>query len=325
VTPHPSASAASLPHRSALAPLSPGRRPKVGLQLPEVERVVRWPELRSMARLAEAVGFDSLWYGDHLLYRDPELGSRGPWEAWSILAALAAVTEKIALGPLVACTAFHQPAILAKKAATVDEISGGRLILGLGAGWNEVEFRAFGLPFDHRVARFEEAFTIIRRLLREGRCDFRGQYYTVEEAELQPPPRPGGPPLLIGSTGTRMLAATLPHVDAWNIWYADYGNDPDGLAPFLERLDSLCRAVGRDPATLERTCAVLVGLPGGQGRPSGDPATRAVSPIRGDPAELAEVFRRFATLGIDHLQLVLDPIEEASIEALAPVLELLQA
>jgi alkanesulfonate monooxygenase SsuD/methylene tetrahydromethanopterin reductase-like flavin-dependent oxidoreductase (luciferase family) len=139
---------------------------KVGVQLPEVERVVRWPELRQMALTAEEAGFDSLWVGDHLLYRRP-LDVVGPWEAWSTLAALAAVTERVELGPLVASTSFHNPAMLAKKAATIDEISGGRLILGLGAGWNEAEYTAYGFPFDRRASRFEEAFTIIRDLLRD--------------------------------------------------------------------------------------------------------------------------------------------------------------
>src|SRR5919106_6729540 len=139
---------------------------RVGIQLPEVEREVRWPEYLAMARAAEEVGFDSIWLGDHLLYRDDDLGrERGPWDAWTLLAALAAVTERVQLGPLVACTAFHPPGVLAKAAATVDEISEGRLVLGLGAGWNETEFRAFGIPFDRRVSRFEEAFGIIRRLL----------------------------------------------------------------------------------------------------------------------------------------------------------------
>ena len=150
-------------------PPAPGRPLKVGVQLPEVERDVRWPEYLAMARRAEELGYDSLWYGDHLLYRrpgDPE--PRGPWECWTMLAALAAATNRVELGPLVASTSFHAPAMLAKKAATVDEISGGRLILGLGAGWNETEYRAFGFPFDHRISRFAEAFTIIRTLLREG-------------------------------------------------------------------------------------------------------------------------------------------------------------
>ena len=108
---------------------------KVGVQLPEVERAVGWDELRRMAQAAEAVGLDSVWVGDHFLYRFPDALPRGPWEAWSLLAALAAVTRRVEIGPLVACLTFHNPAVLAKAAATVDDISGGRLIVGVGAGW----------------------------------------------------------------------------------------------------------------------------------------------------------------------------------------------
>ena len=131
---------------------------RIGIQLPEVERDVRWPEYAAMARAAERAGFDSIWVGDHLLYRDDGRPERGPWEAWTLLAGLAAVTERVTIGPLVACAGFHAPAMLAKMAATVDEVSGGRLVLGIGAGWNRTEFDAFGLPFDHRASRFEEAF-----------------------------------------------------------------------------------------------------------------------------------------------------------------------
>ena len=120
-----------------------------------------------MGLAIEGLGFDSIWVGDHLLYETPE-GPVGPWEAWSLLAALAAVTKRVQLGPLVAATSFHNPAMFARKATTVDEVSGGRLIVGLGAGWNEVEYRAYGFPFDHRASRFEEAFTIILTLLRHG-------------------------------------------------------------------------------------------------------------------------------------------------------------
>src|ERR1051325_5424897 len=121
---------------------------KVGFQLPEIEREAPWVELREMAETADEVGLDSIWVGDHLLYRFPGAPPRGPWEAWSLLAALAAVTERVEIGPLVACAGFHPPGLLAKMAATIDEVSGGRFILGLGAGWNAREFAAFGLPFD---------------------------------------------------------------------------------------------------------------------------------------------------------------------------------
>jgi alkanesulfonate monooxygenase SsuD/methylene tetrahydromethanopterin reductase-like flavin-dependent oxidoreductase (luciferase family) len=138
----------------------------------------------AMAQAAERAGFDSIWLGDHLLYDLPSGETRGPWEVWTALAALASVTERVELGPLVASTSFHTPAMLAKLAATVDAISGARLILGLGAGWNEREYRAFGFAYDKRVSRFEEAFTIIRELLRTGRSDFHGAYYDVVDCVL---------------------------------------------------------------------------------------------------------------------------------------------
>jgi alkanesulfonate monooxygenase SsuD/methylene tetrahydromethanopterin reductase-like flavin-dependent oxidoreductase (luciferase family) len=297
------------------------RRPlRVGIQLPEVEREVRWPEYVAMARAAEAAGFDTIWLGDHLLYRYADGSARGPWEVWTLLAAIAASTSRIKLGPLVAATAFHAPAMLAKMAATVDEVSGGRLIVGLGAGWNDVEFRAFGFPFDHRISRFEEAFTIIRTLLREGRIDFDGQFFQARDCELLPgPTRPGGPPLMVGSIGPRMLEITLPYVEQWNVWYRQSNNTIDGLRPILAQVDEACRAVGRDPATLEKTSAVLIGMAGGSGR-----VTKyddgAIEPLEGSTSELAAALRRYADLGLAEVQLVVDPITLESIEALAPVL-----
>ena len=298
---------------------------KVGVQLPEVEREVRWPEYLAMGRRAEELGYDSIWYGDHLLYRRAgEAEAKGPWECWTMLAALAAVTNRIELGPLVASTSFHAPAMLAKKAATVDEISGGRLILGLGAGWNETEYRAFGFPFEFRIARFEEAFTIIRTLLREGAIDFEGTYYSARDCEIRPGgPRPGGPPILLGSTGERMLAIGAPYIDAWNAWFADTGNRPDGVAPLRARVDAAARAAGRAPASIERTVAVQVRLPGGRGRVQGDFAKSVVPPLEGPPEHLAQELRAYAGEGIGHVQLVLDPISLASLEAFAPVLEIL--
>jgi probable F420-dependent oxidoreductase len=301
---------------------SSGRPLRVGIQLPEVERVVRWPEYVAMARAAEAVGFDTLWLGDHLLYHWPGREPRGPWEVWTMLAALAASTSRIRLGPLVAATAFHAPAMLAKLAATVDEVSGGRLVLGLGAGWNETEFAAFGFPFDHRIDRFEEAFTIIRTLLRDGAIDFEGRYYQARDCELRPrPARPGGPPILIGSSGPRMLRITMPHADAWNVWYADIGNSPAGLPPYLERLDEACREVGRDPATVERSAAVQVSLPRGRGRRGGSGKGANLPSLAGSTDQIAEGLRAYARLGIAEVQLVVDPIDLGSIEALAAVLE----
>ena len=294
---------------------------KVGVQLPEIERVAPWRELARMAATAERVGFDSLWVGDHLLYRYPDEPPKGPWEAWTLMGALAAITERMEIGPLVACTSFHNPAMIAKKAATLEEVSGGRLILGLGAGWNEPEYTAFGLPYDRRVSRFAEAFTIIRRLLRGEEVTFHGEFYDVEDCLIIPPgPRPEGPPLMVGSGGERMLDITMPHVQSWNAWYAWFGNRPEGLAPWMEKVDAACRRVGRDPAEVERTCAVYVQLPDGQGRATLAREDSEIPPLTGSPRDLANGLRAFAEAGIGHVQIVLDPITAESIAALGPAL-----
>lgn len=282
------------------------------------------PEVLEMARAAERVGFDSVWVGDHLIY-DLAVGPRGPWEAFTSLAAIAAVTERVQLGPLVASASFHAPAMLAKQAATIDAISQGRLILGLGAGWNEREYRAYGFPFDARVSRFEEAFTIIRTLLGDGEIDFHGRYFDAERCVLHPRSRPGGPPLMVGSARPRMLSITLPHVAAWNVWWSTIDNDAERFATLKAEVDATCASMGRDPATLEATCAVLVQLPGGGGRQMGDYADTPIDPLRGSPAELADQLRAFATAGASHVQLVVDPITRDSIEWLGEVLVLLDA
>ena len=289
--------------------------------MPEVEREVRWPEMRSLSVLAESVGFDSIWVGDHLLYRPEDGEPRGPWEAWSMLAAIASVTERVTIGPLVAATAFHSPAMLAKKAVTVDEISGGRLILGLGAGWNRAEFDAFGYPFDHRASRFEEAFHIIRRLIRGETVDSDGEFYRNDRAQILPVgPRRAGPPILIGSQGPRVLRATAPFMDQWNGWYAWYGNNPAGLPALLGLLEQACEEVGRDHAEIAKTVAVLATLPGGQGRIHGDARHEGKDPLAGSPDEIADVLGRYSELGISHVQMVLDPITAESIEWFADVL-----
>ena len=297
-----------------------GRPLKIGVQLPEVERRVAWNELRQMAELAERIGLDSVWVGDHLLYRGDGRPERGPWEAWSLLAALAAVTERVQIGPLVAATGFHAPAMIAKKAATIEEISGGRLILGLGAGWNEPDYGAFGFPFDHRVSRFEESFTIIRELLRTGHSDFKGTYHQLDRGRLLPiGPRSEGPPLMVGSMGPRMLAITLPHVEAWNAWGPWFGNTVDGYLPLRDTIDRACVAAGRDPGEVERTVALLVALPGAVGRRS-DVSDEPFEPIPDEPEALAATLRAFAGAGVAHVQLVLDPITIESIAALEPTL-----
>jgi alkanesulfonate monooxygenase SsuD/methylene tetrahydromethanopterin reductase-like flavin-dependent oxidoreductase (luciferase family) len=286
---------------------------RIGIQLPEVEREVRWPEYLAMARTAEQAGFDSIWLGDHLLYRGDGRPERGPHEAWTTLAALAAATERVELGPLVACAGFHPPGLIAKMAATVAEISQGRFVLALGAGWNQVEFEAFGIPYDRRVSRFEEAFAVIRGLLDGERVTVPGR---AHDAVLLPRPD-RRPRLMIGSNGPRMLAIALPHVDAWNTWYDDYGNAPDGFAALNDRISRAAERAGRDPATLMRSACVLTRLdPSSRERPH-DPDAPAI----GRDA-LPHALERLAEAGADEAILVADPVTERSIAELGEMLAL---
>jgi probable F420-dependent oxidoreductase len=282
---------------------------RIGIQLPEVERDVRWPEYVAMARAAEECGFDSIWLGDHLLYDAPE---RGPWEAWTLLSALAAVTERVKLGPLVACAGFRPPGVLAKMAATVDEVSGGRLVFGLGAGWNEREFVAYGIPFDRRVSRFEEAFAIVRGLLAGERVTFHGRFHSAEDAVLLPRPA-RQVPLMIGSNGPRMLAAALPHVSAWNTWYVDYGNTAEGFAALNSRISEAAERAGRDPAEIERSACAHVVLD------AANPERKLeVPPIAG--ADVAARVHELGEAGADEVIIVAGPITEASIRTLGDAL-----
>jgi probable F420-dependent oxidoreductase len=288
---------------------------QVGVQLPEVERDVRWPEYLAMARAAEETGFDSIWVGDHLLYRGDGREERGPWEAWTLLAALAAVTSRVRLGPLVACASFHPPGLIAKMASTIDEVSGGRFVLGLGAGWNETEYRAFGLPYDHRVSRFEESFEIVRRLVAGERATLHGRFWQAEDAVLLPPPA-RRVPLMVGSEGERMLAITLPHVDWWNAWYAWFGNTVDGFAALNERIDGAAERAGRDPREISRSACVLVEFdPSAVRRPHGDDEAPAVA-----REHLAAYLAALAETGADEAILVLRPIDERSIRAVGAAL-----
>jgi len=265
-----------------------------------------------MATAAEETGFDGVYVGDHLLYRGDGRRERGPWSAWTLLAAIAAVTERVDLGPLVASAGFHQPAVLAKMAATLTEVSGGRFVLGLGAGWNEAEFRAFGIPFDRRVARFAEAFTIIRGLLAGERVTLAGEFHSVEDAVMLPPARERTR-LMIGSNGPRMLRLALPHVDAWNTWYEDYGNTAEGFAALNRRVSAAVREAGRAPEDVLRSACAFVVLD--HDAPE-RPITNAAPPIEGSPDQIAARIGELADAGADEVILVVSPITERSIRLL---------
>ena len=308
--------------RNVATRVSSNRPLKVGLILPDTERemggaTAGWSDLAAMARMAEDLGFDSIWNADHLIYRFPGKEVQGPWESWSLLAALSAVTTRVEIGPLVSCTSFRNPALLAKIADTVDEISGGRLVLGLGAGWHEPEYFAFGYPFDHRVSRFAEAIAIIHGLLRKGHVDFEGTYYSARDCELRPRgPRAEGPPIMIGSTAPRMLGLLAAYGDIWNAWARQTLEE---LAEDRQRVDAALEAAGRDPATVERTVSLLVDLPTATGRPSEEKS--GLTPRQ--PEELAAHLAGYADAGISHVQLMLDPNTPTGIEWAARAVELL--
>jgi alkanesulfonate monooxygenase SsuD/methylene tetrahydromethanopterin reductase-like flavin-dependent oxidoreductase (luciferase family) len=300
--------------------MSSSRTVKVGLHLPETERIVGWEETAALVRAAEDGGLDSIWMPDHLLYRSESGEVTGPWECWSILCAVAAITNRVELGPLVFCTGFRNPALIAKMADTLDEISGGRLILGLGAGWNEPEYTAYGFPYDHRFSRFEEAFTIIRTLLQTSHIDFDGTYYSARDCELRPRgPRPDGPPLMIGSKGGKMLELALPHVQYWNAWPRWWGNDAARLGGLIAEVDAIARAQNVDPAGIRKTTAVFIRL---QGIETLDNLNDPEAPhFTGSDEEIASFLQRVHETGIDHIQVVLDPITVPGVERVCRIVE----
>ncbi len=298
---------------------------KVGVALPLAESEAggqaSYAEIRSLALQAEAAGFDSLWVFDHLLYRFPDKPTMGIWEAWTTLTAIAEATERVEIGALVLCTAFRNPAVLAKMADTLDEVSNGRLILGLGAGWHDPEFEAFGLANDRLASRFEEALSIICPLLRTGEVDFAGEFYAARECVSRPRgPRPNGPPILVASSGPRMLRLTARFADAWNTAWM---GDPGPLAERRAGLEEACRAEDRDPATVEITVGVSVVYPELLAQPpSAEEQGKALS---GDAATVAAGLRAFADAGVGHVMLALEPNTPEALGRFTEALELYRA
>ncbi|HEX2754493.1 MAG TPA: TIGR03560 family F420-dependent LLM class oxidoreductase [Candidatus Limnocylindrales bacterium] len=211
-----------------------------------------WPSLRVAVETADAAGADDLWIDDHLL-SDEGHSSDGKLEGWTTLAATAAVTARARLGLLVAANTFRNPGLTAKLATTLDQISGGRAILGLGGGWFEEEHRAFGLDFGsgfgERLDRLAESVEIVRRLLDGERFSHEGRFYQLRDALAAPRPVQPHLPILIGGSGPqKTLRIVARHADLWNA----YGT-PDSLALTDAILRERCAEVGRDQATIERT------------------------------------------------------------------------
>lgn len=294
---------------------------KIGLVLiiaerKELQRAYSYQETREIALQAEEAGFDSLWLYDHLLYRPEGQPTIGIWECWTFLSALAEATHKVDLGTLVACNSFRNPTLLDKMAITLDEVSRGRLILGVGAGWNKPEYEAFGYPFDHRVSRFEEALQIIRPLLKEGRVDFEGKYFIVHDCEIRPlGPRPGGPPLMVGCGEPRMLRLTARYADLWNIGYL---GKVENLAKHRQGLLQACQETGRDPATLGVSVMIALHYPKLAPQTSGSD----YPPLTGTPSQVARAMLAYEKAGVQHLMFHLIPYNSDAIHKLEQALHL---
>ena len=276
---------------------------KVGLVLPQAPGEgagATWREIRAVAQVAEAGGADSIWVYDHFLNGAPDRPQTGFHEPWTLVAALAEATERVQIGTLVLAMSFRPPGLLAKMTATADEVAGGRLILGLGSGWYEAEYRAFGYPFDHRVGRFEEGLEIVTRLLRGESVTFAGRWHTVEEAIVLPPPA-HRTPILVAASRPRMLRATARLADAWQT--AWFGAPDDAYQADHDHFLAACEAEGRDPTTLE----VTVGVEVGKADP-GDPHLEL------EPSAIADGLAAWAELGVGHVMLGVHPATEATFE-----------
>lgn len=300
----------------------PGRKMSLGVMIPISEGshfggLPRFKDMLETTKVAQDVGFDVAWFADHLVIGHPDDldQQRGVWECYTVMSGVAAATDKIILGSLVSCVGFRSPGLLAKVAESLDEISDGRSILGLGAGWHEPEYRMFGYPFDHRASRFEEAVQVIHPLLRGQTVTFDGAYYQNEACVNVPVgPRPGGIPILVGTSGHRMLRISARFADAWNtVWHTD----PAIVTERMKAVDEACNDVGRDPATLVRTAGGNYAVEGYTGvRPD---------PMRGSPEEMAERLGAFQDLGLAHYVVGLDPCTPKSLEAFARTIELFDA
>ena len=302
---------------------------RIGIVLPIAEEdgedgIPDYPAIRAMAVGAEAAGLDSVWVFDHLLFRfDGQ--TTGIHECWTILSAIAEATRRVELGTLVMCTGFRNAALLAKMAATLDHVSGGRLILGVGAGWHDPEYEAFGYETDHRVGRFEEALAVITGLIRTGRADLDGRFVTARDAVLLPPARPDLP-ILVAAKRPRMLELTARHADAWNL--AWFGRPDERLARIRGELLEACERVGRDPADLSMTVGVTVRYPGdgaspGDGPPPAEPPTSPA--LTGTAAEVADGLAAHAAAGADHLIAALEPSTPQTLAAFVEAVRLYRA
>jgi alkanesulfonate monooxygenase SsuD/methylene tetrahydromethanopterin reductase-like flavin-dependent oxidoreductase (luciferase family) len=287
-------------------------RMKIGVVLPigDGEAGEGMPDyglVRSLAVATESAGLDSIWVADHLVMRFPGEPEVGVQESWTLLAALAEATDRVALGTIVLCSSFRSPGLVAKMAVALDAVSGGRLILGLGCGWHDPEYEAFGYPTDHRVGRFAEALEIIDRLLAGERVTFHGRFHDTDDAVLLPPPA-RDIPILVAAVRPRMLELTSRHAESWNT--AWYGAPDEKLVNRRAALADALRATGRDPATLEQTVGIRIRSSG----VTATPAEEAGSLFVGSVEEVADLLDTYEQLGFGHVIAWIDPTTHAGLE-----------
>jgi alkanesulfonate monooxygenase SsuD/methylene tetrahydromethanopterin reductase-like flavin-dependent oxidoreductase (luciferase family) len=298
---------------------------ELGLVLPMEESwtdgsTPRWVEIRELATRAEAIGFDTVWIPDELLWRPPDGQVRGWWECVAMAGAVAAATSRVKVGTWIMSGLHRNPGLTAKAVETLDEISAGRFVFGLGSGHDGRQAHAFGLPEDHIIGRFEEAVEIIVPLLRAGRADFEGTYHAARDLEQRPVgPRPGRIPIMIGAKGPKMLRLAALHADTWS-WYVEERSDLEEFGPRLAALEAACLEVGRDPASIGRSAGIIVEPTDITGA-----AEALAIPVRGSAEEIADELRAFRAGGFTQIEILLWPRTLAALEAMAPVLELLDA
>lgn len=261
-----------------------------------------WADVAAVAAQAEATGWHGVWIADHFM---GDGGGFGPvetptLEATAVLAALAVGTERVRLGSLVFGATYRHPAVLANWASSVDHVSDGRLVLGVGAGWQENEHEQYGIdlsPVRDRITRFAEYCQVLNALLRTEQTTFSGDWYELAEARCEPKPVQPRLPLLVGGKGDRMLGITADHADVWNMWAL-----PDQFAERSGVLDRRCEAIGRDPAEIERTTQALVLLTDDAAAASS--FIEAVAPraaVAGTVEQIADTVEAWQAVGVDEL------------------------
>lgn len=257
-------------------------------------------EVVTLAQHAEQNGWDGIWYADHFMPNAEDTSA--PWpEAWTTISALAAVVPRLRIGTLVTGNTYRHPAVLAKMAATLDHISQGRVVLGLGSGWQENEHRQYGIEFftvNERLARLEEACQVVKTLFAEEKANFAGTYYTLTDASLEPKPVQANLPLLIGGGGEKVtLRITAQYADEWNVW-----GDPEILRHKMGILDRHCADVGRNPADIQRSAVALLFMSDDAGFVENMRKTETPMPkIVGSPAEIKDIVAEYAEAGVDEL------------------------